>query len=88
MGVQEVPPPPLGDGRDGHAAPRGAPAPPVPCHVAAGEVEEGEGRVRPRARRPSQGLGEHGDHRAGAPTWRHGEIGVPLTCCWDFLWYP
>ena len=25
----------------GHAAPRGAPAPPVPCHVAAGEAEGG-----------------------------------------------
>ena len=36
--AREVPPPPLGGGRDGHAAPRGAPAPPVPCHVAAGEV--------------------------------------------------
>ena len=41
LAAQEVPPPPLGGGRDGHAAPRGAPAPPVPCHVAAGEVEGG-----------------------------------------------
>ena len=38
MGVREVPPPPLGNDRDGHAALQGAPAPPVPCHVAAGEV--------------------------------------------------
>ena len=41
LAAREVPPPPLGGGRDGHAAPRGAPAPPVPCHVAAGEVEGG-----------------------------------------------
>ena len=79
LAAREVPPPPLGGGRDGHAAPRGAPAPPVPCHVAAGEVEEG--RVRPRARRPGGGLGEHGDPRAGAPARRHGEAGVPPTCC-------
>ena len=50
LAVHEVLPPVLGDGRDGHAALQGAPAPLVPCHVAAGEVEEG--RVRPRARRP------------------------------------
>ena len=79
LAVHEVLPPVLGDGRDGHAAPRGAPAPLVPCHVAAGEVEEG--RVRPRARRPGRGLGEHGDLHAGAPARRHGEIGVPPTCC-------
>ena len=79
VAAREVPPPPLGDGRDGHAAPRGAPAPLVPCHVAAGEVEGG--RVRPRARRPGRGLGEHGDPRAGAPARRHGEIGVSPTCC-------
>ena len=48
--AHEVLPPPLGGGRDGHAAPRGAPAPLVPRHVAAGEVEEG--RVGLRARRP------------------------------------
>ena len=67
MGLREV-----ADGvrwPDGHAAPRGAPAPLVPRHVAAGEVEEG--RVRSRARRPGWGLGEHGDPRAGAPP----------TCC-------
>ena len=74
LAAREVPPPPLGGGRDGHAAPRGAPAPPVPCHVAAGEVEEG--RVRPRARRPGRGLGEHGDPRAGAPARRHGSRGA------------
>ena len=34
----EQPLSPLCDDRDGHAALRGAPAPPVPCHVAAGEV--------------------------------------------------
>ena len=34
----EQPLPPLCDDRDGHAALQGAPAPPVPCHVAAGEV--------------------------------------------------
>ena len=79
LAVHEVLPPPLGDGRDGHAALQGAPAPLVPCHVAAGEVEEG--RVRPRARRPGRGLGEHGDPRAGAPARRHGEAGVPPTCC-------
>ena len=38
MGVREVLPPPLCDDRDGLAALRGAPAPPVPCNVAAGEV--------------------------------------------------
>ena len=79
LAVHEVLPPVLGDGRDGHAALQGAPAPLVPCHVAAGEVEEG--RVRPRARRPGRGLGEHGDPRAGAPARRHGEIGVSPTCC-------
>ena len=79
LAVHEVLPPVLGDGRDGHAALQGAPAPLVPCHVAAGEVEEG--RVRPRARRPGRGLGEHGDLHAGAPARRHGEIGVSSTCC-------
>ncbi len=34
----EQPLSPLCDDRDGHAALQGAPAPPVPCHVATGEV--------------------------------------------------
>ena len=38
LAVHEVLPPVLGDGRDGHAALQGAPAPLVPRHVAAGEV--------------------------------------------------
>ena len=29
----------------------------------------------------SRGLGERGDPRAGAPARRHGEAGVPPTCC-------
>ena len=76
MGLREV-----ADGvrwPDGHAAPRGAPAPLVPRHVAAGEVEEG--RVRPRARRPGGGLGEGNDLHARAPARRPGGIGVPPTC--------
>ena len=41
LAVHEVLPPLLAGGRVRHAALQGAPAPLVPCHVAAGEVEEG-----------------------------------------------
>ena len=49
--AREVSPPPLGGGRDGHAASRGASAPLVPCHVAAGEVGVPPTRRRAGSRR-------------------------------------
>ena len=49
---------------------------PVPCGC-----WRGRGHVRPQDRRQGRGPGEHGDPRAMAPARRHGEAGVPPTCC-------
>ena len=49
----------------------------MPCGCWRGRREH----VRPRARRPSEGLGERGNPHTGAPARRHGEVGASPMCC-------